>query len=96
MAAKEIPFSQKGGQYESDAFQPTSENIVIRVDFDKQGSCDLYRSIDGKEGYVQSANITPSYPEKSAEEVNVSGIKIGQYLKIVFHQSVPAKIMILE
>lgn len=96
MATKEIPFSQKGGLYESEAFQPASENIVIRVDFDKPGSCDLYRSIDGKEAYVQAASITPSYPFRSAEEINVSGIKAGQYLKIVFPQSVPAKIMILE
>lgn len=96
MAAKTISFSQKGGQYESEAFQPASENIVIRVDFDKPGSCDLYRSIDGNEAYVQVASITPSYPLKSAEEINVSGIKAGQYLKVVFPMSVPSKIMILE
>ena len=96
MAAKTISFSQKGGQYESEAFQPASDNIVIRVNFAESGSCELYRSIDGKEDYVREASITPSFPGKSAEEINVSGIKSGQYLKVVFTMSVPSKIMILE
>lgn len=96
MAAKTISFSQKGEQYESEAFQPASENIVIRVNFSQPGSCELHRSIDGKESYVREALITPSFPGKLAEEINVSGIKAGQRLKVVFPHAVPAKIMILE
>ena len=94
--AKEISFHERGTKFESDPIRPTSDNIVVRINFKKPGVCDLYRSIDGVEPYVYEAKITNSFPCVMMTETNISGIKDGQYLKLIFAHSEPSKILVLE
>lgn len=96
MAVQQIDFKQKGAIYESDGFKPTADNIVVRVVFKQPGLCELHRSIDGIEPYVYAFQFTSKFPANKIEERNISGIKSGQFLKLVFKHSEPEKILLME
>lgn len=96
MAASNINFSQDGQDYISDPISVTAENIVVRVNFEKQGAVHLERSIDGAEPFVFENFFCKVWPDLDSVERNISNIKPGQVLKLRFKNCKPSKILVLQ
>lgn len=93
-----ISFSEKSGAYVSDIITASADSMVLQIQFElgKSGRSVLERSIDG-ENWTMASMITPYPFRDKTYEVGISGIVVGQKLRVKFDNGVmPKQINILQ
>lgn len=95
MAAQTITFTQEGDKYISAKITASSQRLVIRIEFEEKGGCNLLRSITGS-NFVLAAPISTKNIARSIEEFTVENIVPGQILMLEFFYSKPKNIWVLQ
>lgn len=95
MEARELSFKKEDNAYVSDAIISESNELVVRIEYEKPGLTELERSITGNE-FMYAITIMAGTDTRDRLEFNIAGIVPGQQLRFRFKDSSqPAKIYVL-
>ena len=97
MAATTVTFSTVGGKVVSNAIVPTGNQLVLQIQFEKKGACVLQRRITDDVEWFDYAVLTSKGYGNDMFITTISGITIGEKLRIRFSgDATPSSIEMLE